>query len=118
MDKLAIIERIKNMLGDLSKTKGQAYVAEKVGIDQGSLSKLFSGKKKSVNAETLLGALDALGFQLVAPDEKQTAREVCFVDAKIVSAGEGAPPPQAEKLRGRSPGRSGHEGYPKKSAKK
>ena len=68
-------------------------LSELTGINQGSLSKLFGGKKKSFNQDVISRALDALGARLVLPDEPtEQTREVCFVDAKVVRTGKNGPP--------------------------
>ena len=50
---------------------------------------------KGVRSENLLEWLDNLGFRLIAPNEvtpQGQTREVCFVNTKIVRAGEHGPP--------------------------
>lgn len=44
-------------------------LSELTGINQGSLSKLFGGKKKSFNQDVIARALDALGARLAGPEE-------------------------------------------------
>lgn len=58
--------------------------------------KLLQGK--GVRSENLFEWLENLGFQLLPPGKSgQTgAREICFINAKVVPTGEGQDPPQAE----------------------
>ena len=65
------------MLGELSDKDGQKATAQRIGMDQGSLSKFIGGKKKSVSAETLLEAFDALGFKVLSPEKQHCPPAVC-----------------------------------------
>lgn len=77
MTTLSIIDRIRTMLDELAHKDGQKTTAQKIGMDQGSLSKFIGGKKKSVSAETLLEAFDALGFKVLSPEEQRCPPTVC-----------------------------------------
>ena len=53
--------------------------------------KLLQGK--GVRSENLFEWLENLGFRLLPPDQQESrSRDVCFVNAKVVNAEEGAPP--------------------------
>ena len=67
------------------------------GVDYSSIHKWLNGKQASLNLNTVAKILDLLGMtiQKNAPTTAPT-KEVCFVDAKIVPAGDGIAPPQAE----------------------
>lgn len=51
--------------------------------------KLMQGR--DVRASTFMEWIENLGFKLVFPDEEQAEREVCFVNAMVVNAGETSP---------------------------
>lgn len=97
MEKEKLIERVRSELKALSDSSGQKRASEVTGMNQGDISKFIRGVKQGMNADTLLRVAYALGARIIFPDEKPTiSRDVCFVDAKIVSAADGARPPQAE----------------------
>lgn len=69
------------------------------GVDYASIYKWIHGQQKSLNLNTVAKILDYLGMKILGPDKALpvvTDRDVCFVDAKIVPAGENIAPPQAE----------------------
>ena len=87
---LAELERI----GD-ERFENRAKMAEFCGVTSADLSRWLNKKRRPLESIGVL--LDALGFRVVPPDEKPAlSRDVCFVDAKIVSAADGVRPPQAE----------------------
>lgn len=76
--------------------------SKQIGIDRASLARFLTGER-GLTGESIQKIIDKLGYQVFAPDEdpypgnKQgPSRDVCFVDAKIVSAADGVRPPQAE----------------------
>lgn len=69
------------------------------GVDYASIYKWLRGQQKSLNLNTVAKILDFLGMKIQTPTEAKpdaTTKDVCFVDAKIVPAGEHIAPPQAE----------------------
>jgi hypothetical protein len=93
---MGAIEDFRNIL-DSAVAGGRSIsrIAAEAGADVASVTKWRNGKQKSLNLETVARLLDYLGAAL-APPLPSLAREVCFVDARMVSAGAGQPPPQAE----------------------
>lgn len=74
----------------------QSEICRATNVQQGSLSRFMKGKQNSLSGDTLLSLLDFLGGKVVFPSEiKDACRNVCFIDAKIVPAGEYADPPQS-----------------------
>lgn len=75
---------------------GQNAVAKRAGIDQSRLSKFFSGKS-GLGFDAACDVLESIGARIVFPDEAaDTAKEICFVDAKVLGADNSARPPKAE----------------------
>ena len=69
------------------------------GVDYASIYKWLKGQQKSLNLNTVAKILDFLGMKIQAPNEPThaaTTKDVCFVDAQLVPAGEHIAPPQAE----------------------
>lgn len=67
------------------------------GVDYGSLNKYKNNNQKSLNFETVAKILDYSGVQLIPQaGALEPGRDVCFVSAKIVPAGERIAPPIAE----------------------
>ena len=67
------------------------------GVDYASIYKWLRGQQKSLNLNTVAKLLDFLGMRIQAPAEvAPTTKDVCFVDAQRVPAGEDIAPPQAE----------------------
>lgn len=75
----------------------QNAFARAIGVQQGSLSR-FLNEGAGLNFESALKILDRLGFAISPPEDapEETTREVCFIDAKIVPAGDNMPPPKSE----------------------
>ncbi|EHJ49550.1 Peptidase S24/S26A/S26B, conserved region [Solidesulfovibrio carbinoliphilus subsp. oakridgensis] len=74
----------------------QSELVRLTGVPQSTLNRLFKGTG-SPKADILAKILDAVGAKLVLPGERpETTRDVCWVDAKIVSAGDGQPLPPSE----------------------
>lgn len=77
----------------------QRKMAEAADWDPTGLGRVLKGKR-STWLETLGRLIDAAGLKVVLPEEQRdTTRDVCWVDAHISPAGEGAPPPRAENYR-------------------
>lgn len=74
----------------------QGKLADLSGLDQSQVSRFFNGKK--INSTALFQLLDAIGAIIVFPDDTQqdTAKEVCFVDAKAVNAPGGVRPADSD----------------------
>ncbi len=73
----------------------QSQLARSAGVQQASLSRFIRGEQASIDFSTASRVMDHLGLSLRFPGAPEP-REVCFVDAKIVSAGNGAAPPRSE----------------------
>lgn len=86
-----IVDMATNKVGSLNK------LATGAGVDYGSLHKWINNNQKSLNFETVAKILDHLGVPLMPQaGSLEAGRDVCFVSAKIVQAGEKLSPPDAE----------------------
>ena len=77
----------------------QAQLARQTGTQQGSLSRFLNGGQDSLGGDTVAKLVKFFGAKLVFPDEEKVVepdKDVCFVNARVVPAGEGVTPPQAE----------------------
>lgn len=76
----------------------QSQIVKEANIQQASLSRFLKGKQATLNGDVVVRLVEWLGgsISLEKPRLTQTNRDVCFVDAKIVPAGENIEPPQAE----------------------
>lgn len=86
----------KTLISEPTKAgfKHTTDLAEKTGVSQASLSQYLSGKRESLSLKTVSKILDALGITL--PKQDSFSREICFIDAKTVEAGEDLEPPASE----------------------
>jgi len=95
-------EAIARMKGVKYKTLSE--LAKLANVNQGNLSSFMKPKGDPKRRETMTfdsawKILGALGLQPSAPGKVVAAvatKDVCFVDAKLMPAGENVPPPQAE----------------------
>jgi len=71
-------------------------IAKRLGVQQASLQRYYQKKQQSLSYDVSVKILSMLGYSIQKTASKDTAHEVCFVDAKIVSSGEGAPHPKSE----------------------
>lgn len=79
-----------------SRFRNASHYAEEAGVQQGSLSR-FLNQKAGLTLDAVGKLLDKVGARIVWPDEKtETTRDICWVDAKVVPAGEGQPLPPSE----------------------
>jgi len=92
-----MLEELRSFLRekDSKDEINQNQLAKAAGVQQASLSKFIRGKQASIDFSTASKLMERLGISLRYPKAPEP-REVCFVDAKIVQAGKGAPPPEAE----------------------
>ena len=76
----------------------QAQFARETGVQQGSLSRFLKGEQSSLSGDTVAKIVAFFGARLVFPgeDSSEPARDVCWVNAKIMPAGEHVAPPVAE----------------------
>lgn len=76
----------------------QAQFARETGVQQGSLSRFLKGEQSSLSGDTVAKIVAFLGARLVFPgeDSPEPARDVCWVNARIMPAGEHVAPPVAE----------------------
>lgn len=86
-------EAVNNAVGTTYRTVSE--LAEASGLNQSSLSLFMTGKRKSLKIESAAKLIDALGLRLSRP-ARETARDVCFVSARVVPVGNNQAPPQAE----------------------
>lgn len=80
-----------------TRFKNPKQMAESFGKNANLFTRWFAGERKP-RFEELADVLDRLGAKIVWPgDRPDLARDVCWVDAKIVPAGNGQalPPPEA-----------------------
>ena len=99
---MAFYDFLRSSLQRLSGDGSLLAFSKKIGMDRASLDRFLKGER-GLTGESIQRIIDTLGYQVFAPDEepypgKRTtlSRDVCFVDAKIVSAADGVRPPQAE----------------------
>ncbi len=84
-----------DMIGEGRRFRYRTECAAFLGMTPSKATKFYKfldGKETSATA--VLEWLEKFGVQLSLP-EKDAGRDVCFVDAKVVPAGEGATPPRA-----------------------
>lgn len=84
------------LLEAVEKAGGQSAVSRLTGVNQPSLSKFFkSGHVLGLDKACAL--LEAFGAQVVFPDNRPTlAKEIRWIDAKVVPAGSGQALPDAD----------------------
>lgn len=97
--KKGIYETALDIIRQGIKTFGTAKaLSEASGVSPANISHWLAGKRNPGLSE-IARILDLLNVSLVLPDEVHpvpTTKEVCFVDAQYVPAGEHVEPPQAE----------------------
>lgn len=76
----------------------QNQFAKDAGIQQGSLSRFLKREQASLSGDSVAKIIKFFGAKLVFPGEEaaEPDKDVCFVNARLVPAGEGIEPPQAE----------------------
>lgn len=92
-------QELISRLEALREERKISKIAEAAGIDQSNLSRILGEKKQKLGLDKVSRLLDAMGAEIIFPDQRpvvDTAREVCFVDAKIAPVGQNGSPPQAE----------------------
>ncbi len=88
-------EKIVSLVREALKACGSQHkLAEEIGVPQSTISKLLNGAK--IRMDSLCPIIDALGVKLVAPQEKKSLRDVCFVKSEIVESGLDCVPPEAD----------------------
>ncbi|MDQ7835501.1 MAG: helix-turn-helix domain-containing protein [Humidesulfovibrio sp.] len=97
---MGISEQIIDTLNALVQTEYEGYpnrLAKRVGITVQQLGRWLTGET-SPQLEKIGPVLDALGFTLAPPGERQAAlqREVQFLAPRILSAELGTPPPASD----------------------
>lgn len=77
----------------------QSQIARETGIQQASISRLLKASQ-TINGDALVKLVHWLDGEIVLTKPKtavvEASRDVCFVNAKVVPAGEYAAPPRAE----------------------
>ena len=75
----------------------QAQFSRETGVQQGSLSRFLKGEQSSLSGDTVAKIVNFFGAKLVFPGEnEEPSRDVCFVNTRIMPAGEYVAPPVAE----------------------
>ena len=93
--KTSFYHKILTALREGVKSYGSAAaLARASGVSPANLSRWLSEERVPRLAE-ISPVLDLLGLNLSSP-QKDASRDICFVDAKVVPAGEYVEPPQAE----------------------
>lgn len=88
-------EKIVSLVREALDVHGsQQKLSEAIGVPQSTISKLLNGAK--LRMDSLCPILDALGVELVSPQEKSSRRDVCFVRADVVQSGRNCPSPEAD----------------------
>ena len=99
-EKPALADQLREMIHAAiasGKFKNASHLAEFAGVDQGTLSKYLTGKSAGMSLANASRLMDALGAEISCPTlGSETAREVCFVDAKVLNASEEMTLPDAE----------------------
>ena len=81
--------------GEQRRFRTKAELAEFVGIAPSQVKK-YSTAEDMKNIEKFFSYLDKLGVELTFSPAAEPDKDVCFVNARVVPAGEGVEPPQAE----------------------
>jgi hypothetical protein len=93
---MEMIEAFRSFLRDKVGTEiKQTQLAKASGVQQGSLSRFIGGTQQGLEFSTAAKVMEHFGISLRFPKDPEP-REVCFVDARIVSAGDGTLRPEAE----------------------
>jgi phage repressor protein C with HTH and peptisase S24 domain len=95
---MGITDDFKKILQEAEKAHSSLNkLCLEAGVDYASIYKWLRGQQKSLNLSTVAKLLDFLGMKIQGPDKVDpTTKEVCFVDAQLMPAGENVAPPQAE----------------------
>lgn len=95
---MGLEQKLLDRLKQLSKERKLSELADKAGIDQSNLSRALGKTKQKLGLDKVSAILEAMGAEILFPEERtsETTRDICFVDAKIVPAGEDIPPPEIE----------------------
>lgn len=90
-------EKAVNWLRELAQKRGGIVpLGESLKASRSTFHRVLS-HGSAPSADKFLDWLTQLGVKLVLPEGKpETGRDVCFVDARLVPAGEGQRPPEAE----------------------
>ena len=92
-----LVDFFAEQIGPGRRFENSVRMAAFLGLPATQATKFYNFLK---GADTQYGAvldwLEKLEFRLLFPHERKAEREVCFVDARMAQAGDGAPPPQAE----------------------
>lgn len=95
-ENMGAIEDFKEILKEAERKHGSLHkVVLDAGVDYAGVHKWLNGKQKSLNLNTVAKILDFLKIS-IHPMEEEASKDVCFVNAKVVPAGEYALPPVAE----------------------
>lgn len=81
--------------GNRPRFRTKAELAEFVGIAPSQVKK-YQTASDMKNIEKFFAFLDKLGVNLDFDPDPEPDRDICFVNARVVPAGEGVEPPQAE----------------------
>ncbi len=88
-----VFEKLRRAIEKTGLT--QTEICRATNVQQGSLSRFMKGTQTTLSGDYFLNLLEFLGGKVVFPNEHIDAcKDVCFVDAKLVQAGELAEPPQ------------------------
>ena len=88
------LDGLNAMYGPGARFKNQSEMAEKVGLAPAQI-KRYLEQDSTKNIQKLGEFLDKLGITLSFPEE-EPAKDVCFVNAKVMPAGEHVEPPRVE----------------------
>ena len=81
----------------VERAHGGNVAAARRALGLGSILDAWLNGTRTPSFSKIGPVLEQINAKLVFPDHpRETAREVCFVDTKIVEAGNGAPPPLSE----------------------
>lgn len=86
---MVLSEKIKGWLQ--KRYPNQSELGRLIGVDQSQVGRLYKGQ--NVGYQQVMAMLEASGAKIVFPDEERdTTREICWVNAKRVGAENGAHP--------------------------
>lgn len=94
---MSAIDDFRTILSEaVARGTSLSRLVAEAGADISSVSKWMNNKQKSLNFETVARILDHLGARIEGSRAIPGTRDVCFVDARTVPAGENQPRPEVE----------------------
>ena len=96
LDRMGMYTRALSWLQAKCEAESKAAVMRQVGAAKATFYKAVGGTQDP-SAANFMAWLETLGAKIVFPEDRpDVSRDVCWVDAKVVQAGEGQPLPPSE----------------------